>query len=161
MFLSLRYIPLSITNCCEKPMAKYFFSGAILHTVIASLLVLCSTQCWQSNSLASTPTSIRSSVTNTRKSAKKAMTWVLVEVNHRKLESQYFQFGRDYKTNAYKGDTAINQKADLLCIEKKANLQMPSVLPKQKITDGGAWRGGWSGRQAIIIPNVTWYFPKF
>jgi hypothetical protein len=154
---ALFYFPYRII--VEKIMAK--FSSALIQytTVIASLLVLCSTQCWQLSSLASTPNSVQSSILRTRKFAKKAMTWGFIKANSMNSKANYFLFGRDRITNAYKGDTNINQKADLLCVEEKAHLPTPLVLNtsvryKSERTKKGAVRNGWSGRQAIIIPNV-------
>jgi hypothetical protein len=135
-------------------MAKIYILRSILATVIILILVLLSAQFWQS--IFSTPTKKVIQFPNKKidKKTKKAMTWVFVKGDYKSTEAQYFLFGRDEKTNAYSGDTDINQKADLLCIEKNAHIPIPSILSKREITNGGAWRHGWSGRQAIIVPNV-------
>jgi hypothetical protein len=158
-FYALPYCPDKII--VEKFMAKKFFSGTIQYATIgASLVVVCSTQGCQFNPFKSTPNSVQPSISRTREFGKKAMTWSFIEVNAMKAKAQYFLFGRDSITEAYKGDTDISRKADLLCVEKKAHLPMPSVLitsaiHKPESTKGGALRFGWSGRQAIIIPNVV------
>lgn len=130
-------------------MAKKNILIAILLTVTPALLVSCSTQ----SERTVRPQSL---VVKAEKSTKKkAMTWILNNVYYGIAGKQYFRFGRDTKTDAYIGDTDINEKADLLCIEKKANLPIPIGLSKRETTEGGAFRNSWSGRQAIIIPNVS------
>ncbi|MHC5597205.1 MAG: hypothetical protein ACYTXC_14895 [Nostoc sp.] len=81
----------------------------------------------------------------------KAMTWkVLVEpvvINSK----TYVLFGSDNGqpggTNAYGGDTSINEYRSLLCI-KKTNAPKPAGLPLLSYYDY------WSGGTVLVIPNI-------
>lgn len=71
----------------------------------------------------------------------------------RKNQKSYALVSADQQTNAYSGDTSINEAHSLLCI-KQENLPKPAGLPAPETTPGGALKGSWSGGSIFAIPKV-------
>lgn len=91
---------------------------------------------------------------------KKAMTWIVntsVSTNVYNGGKTYIQARYDEQTNAYSGDTPVNQVLSLLCIRKPQELVNNPIpaFTQSAITPGGASKNSWSGGEVFAIPNVV------
>jgi hypothetical protein len=88
---------------------------------------------------------------------KKAMTWRSLSVAVESNGKTYIYVGSDDQTNAYSGDTDVNEARSLLCIRKSPDLAS-NPIPSYSFpitTPGGASINTWSGGQVFAIPNVV------
>lgn len=89
--------------------------------------------------------------------SRNAMTWKMLTSPLVLNGKTYVLFGSDNGqpggTNAYNGDTSINEYRSLLCINK-TGAPAPEGLPSSSVTPGGATKTSWSGGTALIIPNI-------
>ena len=93
-------------------------------------------------------------------SAKKAMTWIVntsISTNVYNGGKTYIQVRYDDQTNAYSGDTPVDQTLSLLCIRKPQELVNNPIpaFTESVITPGGASKNSWSGGEVFAIPNVV------
>lgn len=92
--------------------------------------------------------------------AKKAMTWIINTVVYTSVYNggkTYVQARSDGQTDAYSGDTSVDQALSLLCIRKSpelANNPIPAQT-QSAITPGGASKNSWSGGEVFAIQNVV------
>ena len=88
------------------------------------------------------------------------MTWIInteIRTNVYNAGKIYVQARYDDQSNAYSGDTSVEQALSLLCIRKSeelANNPIPDYT-QPKITPGGASKNSWSGGEVFAIPNVV------
>ncbi len=89
--------------------------------------------------------------------ARNAMTWKMLTSPLVLNGKTYVLFGSDNGqpggTNAYNGDTSINEYRSLLCINK-TGAPTPAGLPPSSVTPGGATKTSWSGGTVLVIPNI-------
>lgn len=90
--------------------------------------------------------------------SRNAMTWKMLTSPLVLNGKTYVLFGSDNGqpggTNAYNGDTSINEYRSLLCINKEKVVPAPAGLPPSSVTPGGATKTSWSGGKVLVIPNI-------
>jgi len=86
----------------------------------------------------------------------KALTWAIRQNFTSVNGNFYVLFGHGEGSNAYVGDTSINERRSLLCVRRLPgdSGQAPPDLPPSSITPGGADMDTWSKKAVMIIPNV-------